>query len=384
MPGLRKTTGIKQRALVGRLLALLKIDSPSRREGAFAAYVGGALDEIGILHSTDDAARKIGGETGNIIARLPGNADAPPLLINAHLDTVVNATGVKPRISAGVIRPGSGTALGADDKAAVAQILEVLRVLLAEGRPRPPLEIVFTVAEEVGLSGVRALNPKLLKAKLGITLDADGPVGRAVIGAPGHALLKATIKGRAAHAGVAPEKGVNAIQIAAQAISRMKLGRLDEETTANIGVISGGTAMNVVPARCELTGEARSHDEGKLTRQIEEMIFHLHQAAAEGGGSLEVEVEREFAAFRLSEQAPPLRLARAAARRIGLRLKPFLSGGGSDSSTFNELGIPTASLSVGYLNPHSEQEQIAVSQLVRGAEFLLAVIEEAAQRRLSP
>ena len=371
-----------QRRLVSRLIEFLRIDSPSRKEGAFAARVKEILDELGIPHVTDGAAASIGGEVGNIIARLPGNANAPPLLLNAHLDTVADATGVKPVVSGRTIRPRGPTALGADDKAAVAQILEVARLLLSDDRPRPPLELLFTVAEEIGLRGARALTRKQLKAKLAFTLDANGPVGGIVIGAPGHALLNAAIKGKSAHAGVAPEAGVDAIQIAAEAISRMKLGRVDEETTANIGLISGGSAMNVIPARCELTGEARSHDEDKLTRQVQEMLSLLHEAAARRGASFEAEVERGFAAYRLPEDALPLRVARAAARRIRLRLRPFLSGGGSDASILNGLGLPTAVLSVGLLDPHSHQERISVPQLVRGAEFLLALVEEAAS--LSP
>ncbi|HEY3379424.1 MAG TPA: M20/M25/M40 family metallo-hydrolase, partial [Armatimonadota bacterium] len=238
---------INRTRLIETFLTLLAINAPSRREGAIAKHLRTVLEELGLTVCVDDAGEHLGGETGNLIARLPGNIDAPPLLFCAHIDTVAPTEGLHVQRGNGEIRSDGATILGADDRAGVAAILEMLRALLESGARRPPLEIVFTVAEEIGVMGSMLLDYAQLTARYGFVPDTSGPVGIIVTRAPAQRHLHITIHGKAAHAGMTPEHGISAITVAARAIARMEQGRIDEETTANIGIMHGGKATNIVP-----------------------------------------------------------------------------------------------------------------------------------------
>ncbi|MGC9361107.1 MAG: M20/M25/M40 family metallo-hydrolase, partial [Anaerolineae bacterium] len=251
--------------LLDVFLDLVRIASPSRQEQEVASYIRAYLEDLGIAVESDQA--------GNLYAYMEG--DGTPLAFTAHMDTVVPCEGVTPLVENGVVRSDGTTILGADDKSGVAAILEAVTALSEGSVVHRPLDLLFTVQEEIGLFGAKAVEVDRLRARMAIGLDAEGQQGTLVVSAPGQNSLEAVVHGKAAHAGVEPEKGVSAIRVAAEAIASMPLGRIDEETTANIGVISGGRATNIVPDRVEIKGEARSHDEAKLASQTEAMVAAL-------------------------------------------------------------------------------------------------------------
>ncbi len=367
---------VNSKRMLAELMELARIPSPSRREGAVAAAVMGKLRALGLRPRRDQCHRAFGGEAGNIIAHVPGSRGRRgALLLNAHLDTVAQAR-PRPRV-AGPYVVGSGAPFGADDKVGVVAILEALRCVVAEGLQHPPLQIVFTVGEEAGLLGAKGLAASELCAGMGFTFDSGGRVGRIVHQAPSQDSFAAVIFGRAAHAGVSPEKGVNAIAIAARAIAGMRMGRIDRETTANVGVIQGGVATNIVPDRVQVEGEARSHDDSKLRRQFEHMLKRLHDAAVAGGGGIEIEVRPQYRSFNLPTDCPVLQVAAKAVRSIGRRIRLESTGGGSDANIFNSHGIPTAIIGCGMDNPHSAAERMTVAELEPLGRLAVALIEAA-------
>lgn len=356
---------INRDRLVSTFLELVQIDSPSGQEGEIAQCLTADLMSLGLTVERD--------ATGNIISRLAGKGI--PTLVCAHMDTVEPGRGVKPVFEKGIITSDGTTILGADDKSGVAVILEVLRVLVERGLPHPPLEVVLTVSEEQGLKGSKGLNLSELRAQEGIVLDGGGEIGTIVVSAPSQDKIWAVVHGRAAHAGVEPEKGINAIVVASEAIAAMPLGRIDEETTANIGRIQGGTATNIIPDRVEIAGEARSRDEGKLESQVKAMTEALRKAAKRHGATVEIDVRRSYSTFKLSEDDSIVRRAVAAAKSLGLRPALVPSGGGSDANVFNAGGIATINISTGMEQVHTTEERIAVADMVKCAEFLMAIIE---------
>jgi tripeptide aminopeptidase len=365
--------------MLDEFVELARIPSPSRREGAMAKVVMTKLRAMGLRPQQDRCHRVFGGETGNIIARLPGSRrNQAPLLLNAHLDTVAQKAPPKPRIAGRYIVSDADAPLGADDKVGVVAILEALRCIREDGIEHPPLEIVFTVGEESGLLGAKGLDYERLNARIGFTFDSGGRVGRIVNKAPSQDSFRAVITGRAAHAGMSPEKGVNAIRSAARAIAGMSLGRIDHETTANVGVIEGGVATNIVPDQVRVEGEARSHDDGKLARQLRHMLKRLHDAAAQEGGGIEIEIEPQYRCFGLAADSPAIRVAASAARSIGRRISLETTGGGSDANIFNEHGIATAIVGCAYDNPHSPRERMEVAEFGPLGRFAVALIKGAA------
>jgi tripeptide aminopeptidase len=355
---------INRNRLISTFLKLVQIDSPSGQEEEIARYLMARLARLGLLVARD--------KTGNVIGRLAG--EGAPIFLNAHMDTVEPGRGVKPTITAGIVTSDGTTVLGSDDKSGVAVILEVLRVLTEQGLPYPPLEITLTVREEIGLEGAKGLDLNAFRAKEGIVLDSGGEIGTIVVSAPSQDKLKAVIYGKTAHAGVEPEKGVNAIVVASEAIVAMPLGRIDEETTANIGRIQGGTATNIVPDRVEIAGEARSRNEEKLEAQMQVMTEALKNAARRHNATVEIDVQRSYSTFKLSEEDGIVRRAVAAAKTLGLTPALVPSGGGSDANIFNAAGIATINVSTGMDKVHTTEERIAVGDLVKSAEFLLAIL----------
>jgi tripeptide aminopeptidase len=367
---------IDKERLYARFMELCAIDSEPTRERLLADRLKELLVELGCNVTEDDAAEKIGGNAGNLIARLEGTGPGEPLLFSCHMDRVVPGVGVKPRIEGGFIVSDGTTVLGADDAAGLAAVLEGVTTLRECNIPHPPLEIVLTVAEELALVGSRHLATDRLTARCGFVLDASGPVGEIVIQAPEQVKIHAVFHGRSAHAGFAPEQGVSAIQTAAVAISRMKLLRIDEETTANIGSIYAAGPTNIVSDRCELESEARSLDPAKLRAQVVQMTEAMEGAAKEYGASVEIHVVPCYPAYRMSEDAEPAQRAAGAARRIGVPVVFKSTGGGSDANTFNNRGIPSVVLSCGYEKVHTTEERIALDQLVLLAEWVMAIIAD--------
>jgi len=355
---------IDERRLVSCFLDLVRIDSPSGHEHEVGEHVMGMLRALGARVERD--------ALGNVFAQLDGRGE--PLLINAHLDTVVPGNGVQPVLEGGIIRSDGRTVLGGDDKSGVAIALEAVRAAQEQSIALPPLDILFTVQEEVGLKGAKAFDVTRLRAREGVGLDCGGPVGTVVVSAPSQDTLEVVVHGVAAHAGAAPEKGVSAIEVAADAICHMRLGRIDEETTANIGVISGGQATNIVCDRVELRGEARSRSAQKLAEQTQAMVAALHEAAARRGVSADVQVNHEYTAYRLAPEEPVLRLLAEAAAEVGIEPSYVPSGGGADANILNAAGIRVANFSTGMDQVHTTHEQIAVADMVRAAEWLLACL----------
>ena len=361
---------------------LVDIDSISKEEGEICLKIQKILESMGAETFVDHAAEKTGSDTGNLIAKVPGNTFASPLLFNAHMDTVEPGRGIRPVLKDGLFTSDGSTILGADCKSSIAIILEVLRVLQEHNFPHGPLEIVFTVCEEIGLLGAKNLDFSLLNSKFGYALDATD-VNGIVTRAPSSNKLEFKVHGKDAHAGAAPEKGINAIHIAAKAIAGLQLGRIDPETTCNIGVIEGGRAANIVPSLVTVKGEVRSHDEKKLRVKTDEIITAFQNATdmmkseelSHGLPRLEYSVELDFAATHIMDSDPVVILAQKAATNLGRTLKTKTTGGGADANIFFSKGIMTGVLGTGMTDMHSVRESILLDDMVKCAELVLEIIQ---------
>ena len=371
--------------LTALFLELVRIDSHSRREANVARRLERELAALGAEVWFDDAGAKVGGNVGNLLARVRGSVEAEPLLLCAHMDTVVPGEGVQPIVEGDVIRSDGRTVLGGDDKSGLAIICEVLRALAEHRIPHGDIEIVFTICEEAGLLGAKHLDVSGLRARSGIVLDSDAP-GYLFTRAPAANRLEFVVHGLEAHAGMAPERGINAIQVAAEGLASMRLGRIDEETTANVGLIEGGRAVNIVPNSVRLRGEARSHDEAKLTAQTEHMRRCLEEAAARHAVShdgvtvharVEATVGRDYESMSLPDGAPIVQLVFRAAAALGTQVTSAAMGGGCDANILNRRGFQVANLGTGMQEIHTVREWLRVGDMVRTA----AVIVEMARLR---
>jgi tripeptide aminopeptidase len=360
--------------LIETFCRLVRLPSPTGHECAVADRVERSLADLGLSVTRDNADQACAAECGNLFSFLPATAPGyPVIMLNAHLDTVVHEGLIEPVVEGDLIRSAGDTILGADDKAGVALILLTVRRIVEEKLPHGDLWIVFTVAEETGLWGAQKLDYSRLQPwpEMGYVLDGGRTPGQMTTAAPSSASLDATVVGCAAHAGVCPEQGLSAIQTAAQAITAMHLGRLDAETTANVGVISGGCAKNIIPERCTLRAEARSHDPAKLAAQVDHMVRCLREAGRATGAQVQVEVAQDFTAFALPADAPVVQRAAAAARRLGLDPLTEIGGGGSDANLFNEHGLPSLIMPTGALDVHTPQEQLNVTAALHCLEWLV-------------
>jgi tripeptide aminopeptidase len=372
---------VNQQRLIDEFLELVQIDSESGSERKICDRLKQKFEELGFAPIEDNSATYTKHEAGNLIVNIEGNvADAPTILFTSHMDTVTPGKGVKPSISGDYIVSDGTTILGSDDKAGVAAILEGIRILKEKNIPHGNIQIVITAGEESGLLGSRNLDKSLLKADLGFAFDSDGPVGEVIVGAPSQVRFDVTVYGKAAHAGVSPEKGISAIQVASRAIAKMPLGRIDEETTANVGSFRGGVATNIVPDYVEIKAEARSRNEAKLEAQVKKMVEAFQQAADEAGARVEIETKRLYPSFQFSEEDLVVKKAVAAIKKIGREPIIGVSGGGSDANMFNGYGVPTVNLGIGYENIHTTQERMPIKELVKAAELVVALVEECAKR----
>ncbi|SHF28760.1 peptidase T-like protein [Desulfofundulus australicus DSM 11792] len=360
--------------ILAEFLELVQVDSVSGQERAMADLLAARLQELGLEVEEDRAGAETGGEAGNLIATLPARGPERPLLLVAHMDTVEPGRGIKPVVENGIVRSAGNTILGGDDKAGIAAILEVLRVIVEQELAHGGLEVVFTIGEEVGLLGAKHLDTGRLRSSMGYVLDSSGPAGTIVVQAPTQDKIEAVIHGRAAHAGINPEDGINAIAVAAHAVSRMQLGRIDEETTANIGVISGGKATNIVPAYCRLEGETRSLDGGKCRAQTAAMVEVLEKTAAQFHARVEITTTTLYPEFKLDESHPAVVLAKKAAERLGLVPQLIKTGGGSDANILNSRGITCVNLGIAMQKVHTTEEFIRVEDLATNARYLLEII----------
>ena len=351
--------------LVNTFLDLVHIDSPSGQEAVIGKDLQARLSDLGLSTHID--------EHGNVIGRLEGDG-GQWLLLSAHMDTVGKDTGIHPVIRDGIISSDGTTILGGDDKSGVAAILETIAVIQEQHLPHPPLEVVITVGEEVGLLGAKLVDKSTLLSKQGVVMDAGGPTGHIVISAPGQDSLQITVHGVAAHAGSEPEKGINAIRVAAEAIAAMPLGRIDFETTSNVGIIEGGTARNIVPDIVKITGEARSRDAKKLDKLTASIVEAFQQAAARHSTTVDIDVFRSYNTYRLSEKLPIVQAVTAAARGLGHEVILRSSGGGTDGNIYNAAGIACVVVSTGMADVHTTLEHIAIADMVAGTDVLLATV----------
>jgi tripeptide aminopeptidase len=374
---------INQERIKNLLLELVQIDSVSREERDVARRIKQLCEEMGAEVFIDDAGERVGGNTGNVIARFPGTiTTAEPIMMSAHMDTVVPGRGVKPVIEGDIIRTDGSTVLGGDDKSGCAVILETIRCLQEQNIPHAPIDAVFSICEEVGLLGAKHLDVSKVRAKYGIVFDSDDP-GFLFTKGPSANHFEFKIHGLESHAGVAPEQGISAIIIAAEAIAAMKLGRIDEETTANIGAIQGGEATNIITNLVTLKGEARSLDDSKLEAQTAHMVKCLEDAAAKyevtvdgvtTRASVESEVTREYYAMDVPDDSRVVRLVIEAASRMGLDVKTLASGGGCDANIFNKRGIECANLGTGMRAIHTVKEWLDVKDMYASAEMTLEIM----------
>jgi tripeptide aminopeptidase len=380
---------INKKRLKGFFLDLVQIDSHSREEKDVAQYIKTHLEALGIDVVMDDAGEKIGGNCGNLLARLrgPQTGRVEPLLFCAHMDTVVPGRGVKPVEKDGIITSSGDTVLGSDDKSGVAAILEMIHILKENGLPFGEIELLFTVAEEIGLMGAKHFDTTTLKSKCAYFLDTED-IRCIGTGAPSAYRMTYRIFGQEAHAGLAPEKGLSAILVAAKAIQAMPLGRIDHETTANIGTIEGGAATNIITKLVTMRGEARSHDKAKLEIQVKAMRDALELSADSTAAMIEgkpvrarIEETRnlEYQAFLIPEKSPTYQLAFRAGAQLGMKMEPEISGGGSDANVFNAQGIESVIIGTGMQEPHTVKEFIRFDDMVACAQLILTMVRLAAE-----
>ncbi len=384
---------INRQRLADTFTNLVRIDSPSREEGAVAEWIKKNFEALkGVSACHDDSAGITGSQCGNLIIHIDGEVDAPALFFNAHMDTVEPGRGITPLFDGNIFRTDGSTVLGSDDKAAIAILFEVIRCLREQQIPHGPIDLVFTVCEEIGLLGAKALDTSLLRAEAGFALDSTG-IDTLINRAPEAVRLNIEVRGKAAHAGINPEDGINAIQVAAHAIASIELGRIDHETTANIGTISGGKASNIVPELVELQAEVRSHNVETL-RKIQDTITSAFMKSADRfrkiwanseeraiDGNLQppfvqTEILHDYPKMEVPEDHPLVQAAARAAEASGRNLKIETTGGGSDANILNSKGLATLILGIGMQNVHTTSEFILLDDMVHTAELAGMIISE--------
>ncbi len=371
---------VNEQRLVDEFLELVQIDSETGNEEQIASVLKNKFEALGLEVIEDNSKPTTGHGAGNLICNWKGDlSSAETIYFTSHMDTVVPGKNIKPIIKDGWITSDGSTILGADDKAGLAAILETIRVINEQNISHGDIQFIITVGEESGLVGAKALDTSLLHASYGYALDSNGDVGDIIVAAPTQAKLYAIIKGKTAHAGVAPEKGISAITLAAKAIAKMPLGRIDEETTANIGRFEGGKQTNIVADHVEILAEARSLVPEKMEAQVAKMKQAFESTAKEFGGAAEVTVKVMYPGFKQQAGDKVVEVAKKAAQVIGKKSQLLQSGGGSDANVLSGHGIPTVNLAVGYEEIHTTNERIKVEDLVKVTELVTAIIQEAAK-----
>lgn len=374
---MRRATDAERERLHDTFATLCRIDSPSGHERPCADWVSAELRRIGLDVDEDGAGPAVGSDAGNLLSRISGTG-GQSILLCAHLDTVPLAAAVDPVIVNGGWENANDGILGADNKAAVAVLLELARRLMSAPQPPPVgIELVFTVCEEVSLRGSREFDTGRLHSRFGYVFDHATPIGEIVLASPTHYRVFAELHGRAVHAGIRPEEGRSAISAAAAAIAAMRLGRLDPETTANLGTIEGGSAINVVPERCTLEAEARSLDAQRAEAVATEMVDHLQDAANAYECDLDVTVQRMFEGYRTRPRAAQVTLAEQALRACGYEPSHIVTGGASDANSFETQGFECTNLANGTERNHQPDERVSVEALEGMFDVAIAVVEEA-------
>jgi tripeptide aminopeptidase len=366
---------INRKRLIDTFFSLVRIKSPSGNEKEIVEYVRKILSGLGLKVAVDDSGKKYGSNSGNLIAFLKG--DDPgiiPIFFGAHLDTVALNGEVIPYIDDGIIRnKNSRCILGGDDKVAAAAIIEVISYIVENNIKTGDIYVIFTISEEIGVVGAKHIDMSSIAADYGFVFDSHGDIGTIINQAPYQNSIDAEFTGKAAHAGIEPEKGINSIKAAAIAISSIRSGRLDNETTANIGKINGGVARNIVPENTKIILEARSLKESRLEKVTEEMIFSLKKASGDTGCKLKYKLIREYDGFNIGPEEIPLKIALNAIKELGIDPVIASTGGGSDINIFNSKGKRAVNLSSGMEDVHTNYEYVKVDQLERLAQLILEI-----------
>lgn len=366
------------RAPLDHFLELCAIPSPPGEERAVADRVQAYLGDLGLEWHEDDTGPSVGSTMGNVLCRLPGRMEGGvPILLCAHLDTVPPEGPIEPVVEDGVVRNAAGTILGADDKSAVVAMLEAARRILDEERPHAGVELLFTPKEEVGLLGAYAFDHRRLEARVGFVYDQAAPIGEIILAAPSQKTIRARFHGKAAHAGMYPEEGRSAILAASRAIADLRLGRVDDESSANVGLISGGTARNIIPEWCSFEAEARSRNPGRLAELTQEILDAVAFAASLSDCTVETELTETYRGYRLTRDDDVVRLAAEGLRRAGFEPTYASSGGAADANVFNERGLPCVNLANGMAEIHTATEHIAVSDLEAMVDVTLGLVDAA-------
>ncbi|MFF2853519.1 M20/M25/M40 family metallo-hydrolase [Peribacillus sp. NPDC058002] len=358
-------------------LELAKINAPSTKEKLIADYLKKALPELGFIIEFDEANKNFGGEVGNLIAFREGtDPSIPPLFFSTHMDTVLPTEGLKPVIKDGVIYSDGTTILGADDRAALAAYLEAVRAIIESGVPHGPIEFILTVNEQPGLVGATYMDYKKAKSKTGYIFDSSGDVGQIILKGPYSSRIWMEVEGNAAHIALNAEEGNNAILIAAEGLSNMRLGTIDEETLANIGIINGGNLTSIIPGSVTVAGEVRSFSKEKLDQQLKHMEEVMQQAAEKNGGKVNVRMEKKYSGFDIPKDDMLVKTAETAAQSI--KVNPYLTEtlGGADTNVLNENGLICLTLGLGFQNIHSFRESISIENLINTGRLTAALIEQ--------
>lgn len=366
---------INKDRLVNEFMKYVRIDSETGNEGEYADFITKELKALGLKIWTDEAGKKIGSNGNNVYGLLEGNLEKEPILFSSHMDTVKNGINIEPIIKDNVIYSKGDTVLGADDKSGIAAIIEAIRTIIDNNIPHGPIEIVFSICEEGGLRGAKNIEYDKIKSNKAFILDSGGEVNEVVINGPAQNKISVNIHGKAAHAGGEPEKGISAIEVAAEAISNMKLLRIDDETTANIGSFIGNSATNIVCPEVEIIGEIRSRKEEKLIKQTNHMIECFKYAAEQYNASVDYKITRMYDALDVSENEDIVFMTKKAIEKLGMKLITKSSGGGSDANIYNQNGITAINLSTGMSKVHSNDEHIRIDDLIRCSEIVLELMK---------
>jgi tripeptide aminopeptidase len=387
---------INEKRLLDQFFEFVQIDSESGNEKAMGERLVKELESLGLEVWTDKAGETFGSNGFNVFAKLPaspdfaaaalagtsgtgtadtvGTEDSAPWLFSAHMDTVTPGNGIKPYVEDGVIKSGPDTILGGDDKSGICGIIEAVRTVLEKGLPHRAAEICFSIGEEGGMRGAKAVDVSRLQSSRGYIFDSSGDVGKVIISAPGQIKVKATVLGKRAHAGLAPEEGISAIQAAAKGIAKMNLGRIDAETTCNIGVLKSEFATNIVPDTCEFFAEVRSRNLDKLNAQAKHMQDCLQAGCDEMGAKLDCELYTNYVSYSIDPAGDVVKPLLAAFERMGLTPVVTSGGGGSDANIYNQKGIPSVVLGTGMTKVHTKEETIKVDNLNKTAELCLELL----------
>jgi tripeptide aminopeptidase len=360
---------INKKHLVKTFSELAKISSPSWKEDGVRDYIMRSLKSISVRLKKFSC-----GDSYNLLISMDGDKKRKPILFSAHMDTVTPCDRVTPVITDKKISSDGTTILGSDDKAAIAMFLESLYFISRTGMPHGPLEFLFSCAEEVGLCGIKCFDMSILKSKYAFVFDSDGSIGRIVLVAPYHSTMKIAVIGRAAHAGMEPEKGINAINVLSEIITRLPSGRIDNETTVNVGTVSGGRATNIVAEEANCALEVRSIDRKKLLRYESIIRERARTTSAQFGAGCKISRTLEYSGFRIRSVDPIVRIAAEAMERIGIRHQFEISGGGSDTNIFNKAGIRAINISAGMQRVHTTKEFVLISDLINGTRLVLSII----------